>query len=165
MLLSTASSSRKLALLLLPGWRRCLCTGQSFSSAKTISQEDVTAFVQLTGDSNPIHDAGSSSSSKSTPAAAVVPGMLLASMFPAIIGSKFPGALYLSQNLKFRHPAAVGAAVLATVTVAKQSGSRVTFDTVCQDCEGRVLVDGSALARISSLTEATAEVEPVSRAA
>lgn len=164
MLLS--ASSRKL-LLLVPGWRRCLCTGQSFSSAKTISQEDVTAFVQLTGDSNPIHDAGSSSSTPAA-AAAVVPGMLLASMFPAIIGSKFPGALYLSQTLKFRRPAAVGTAVLATVTVAKQSGSRVTFDTVCQDSDGRVLVDGSALARISSLTAATtaaAEDEPVSRAA
>lgn len=111
-------------LLLLPGWRRCLCTGQSFSAGKTVSQEDVNAFVQLTGDSNPIHGAGSSSSCTPAAAAAVVPGMLLASMFPAIIGSRFPGALYLSQTLKFRLPAAVGTAVLATVTV--QAGSHST---------------------------------------
>ena len=40
-------------------------------------------------------------------AGAVLPGMLMASLFPAIIGSHFPGALYLSQTLKFKAPALV----------------------------------------------------------
>lgn len=31
-----------------------------------------------------------------------MPGSLCAAMFPAIIGSEFPGAIYLSQTLKFR---------------------------------------------------------------
>lgn len=39
--------------------------------------------------------------------APVVPGMLCASLFPAIIGSKFPRVLYLTQTLKFRHSALV----------------------------------------------------------
>ena len=38
---------------------------------------------------------------------AVLPGSLCAALFPAIIGSRFPGALYLSQTLKFRRPALV----------------------------------------------------------
>ena len=38
---------------------------------------------------------------------AVLPGMLCASLFPAIIGSQFPGALYLTQTLNFRQPALV----------------------------------------------------------
>jgi 3-hydroxybutyryl-CoA dehydratase len=131
---------------------RCLSTGQSFSIQRCIAQKDVDTFVHLTGDSNPIHSEntrqlpdqqGANQSDQ-----AVVPGMMMASLFPAIIGSKFPGALYLSQTLKFRQPAVVGTSVLATVTVAKQSGSRVTFDTVCQDSNGRILVDGSALALI-----------------
>lgn len=37
----------------------------------------------------------------------VLPGMLCASLFPAIIGSEFPGALYLTQTLKFRQTALV----------------------------------------------------------
>jgi 3-hydroxybutyryl-CoA dehydratase len=115
---------------------------------RTLTQQEVDAFVELTGDSNPIHaDQGQGKVSEAT---AVVPGMLMASMFPAIIGSKFPGALYLSQTLKFRRSAAVGTTVLATVTVAKQSGSRITFDTSCRDTEGITLVDGTALALISS---------------
>ena len=38
---------------------------------------------------------------------AIIPGSLCASLFPAIIGTAFPGALYLSQTLKFRNPALV----------------------------------------------------------
>lgn len=37
----------------------------------------------------------------------VLPGVLCASLFPALIGSNFPGAIYLSQTLKFRAPALV----------------------------------------------------------
>lgn len=157
-------SISKVQLLLCPARHalsaaRCLSTGHSFSKAQTISQQHIDTFVQLTGDSNPIHSApgqstdlqapGGTAGSTADSTQTVVPGMLMASMFPAIIGSRFPGALYLSQTLKFRRSAAVGTSVLATVTVAKQSGSRVTFNTVCQDEHGCVLVDGTALALIS----------------
>ncbi len=39
----------------------------------------------------------------------VLPGILLASLFPAIIGTHFPGALYLTQSLAFKAPALVRA--------------------------------------------------------
>lgn len=127
---------------------RFLSTGDSIDLQKQFTQQDVDAFTALTGDSNPIHKADQSSNV--TTGAVVLPGMLLATLFPAIIGSRFAGALYLSQTLKFRRSAAVGTWVSATVTVAKRSGSRVTFDTVCRDPDGQVLVDGTALALISS---------------
>lgn len=38
---------------------------------------------------------------------AIIPGSMCAALFPAIIGTAFPGALYLSQTLKFRNPALV----------------------------------------------------------
>lgn len=37
----------------------------------------------------------------------VLPGMLCASLFPAIIGNQFPGAVYLTQTLNFRQAALV----------------------------------------------------------
>ena len=37
----------------------------------------------------------------------LLPGMLCASLFPAIIGSAFPGAVYMMQDLKFRSPGLV----------------------------------------------------------
>ncbi len=36
-----------------------------------------------------------------------MPGILVASMFPAIIARAFPGAIYLRQSLKFCAPAQV----------------------------------------------------------
>jgi len=134
---------------------RFLSTGDSIDLQKQFSRQDVDAFTALTGDSNPIHKADQSSNG-----AAVVPGMLLATLFPAIIGSRFAGALYLSQTLKFRRSAAVGTWVSATVTVAKRSGSRVTFDTVCRDPDGHVLVDGTALALISSHAASDPQPQP-----
>lgn len=40
--------------------------------------------------------------------APILPGILMASLFPAIIGSRFPGAVYATQTLNFRAPAQVG---------------------------------------------------------
>jgi 3-hydroxybutyryl-CoA dehydratase len=136
---------------------RHLSTGQSFGMSRMITQMDVDTFVRLTGDTNPIHSskAADGSSKHAADKAVIVPGMLMASMFPAIIGSSFPGALYLSQTLKFRRSAAVGTPVHATVTVSKQSGSRVTFETVCKDSDEQVLVDGTALALISPTSDPT----------
>jgi len=154
------------------------------SSAWTVSraftQSDVDAFVALTGDANPIHrqaEGGGTSGRRSEGAAVaaatappppppLVPGLLLASLFPGIIGSRFSGALYARQTLRFRAPARVGEAVVAEVSVAEAgrgagsgggdrssaappSSSRVVFDTVVRRVgDGRVLVDGTALAII-----------------
>lgn len=85
--------------------------------------------------------------------AAVLPGMMMASLFPAIIGSHFPGAVYLSQTLSFRSAACVGEALHASVEVTKRSGSRLCFKTVCEDSNGRILVDGTAMAVIKRLKE------------
>jgi 3-hydroxybutyryl-CoA dehydratase len=63
---------------------------------RSFRQEEVDAFVALTGDSNPIH-----SHSTQRP---IVPGLLAAALFPAIIGSEYPGVLYAKQNLKFISP-------------------------------------------------------------
>ena len=50
----------------------------------------------------------------------VIPGLLMASMFPAIIAAAFPGAIYLSQTLKFRHPAVVIALLRWLVAYLRQ---------------------------------------------
>lgn len=128
---------------------RSLTTGTAYTLTKVFSQSDASEFVRLTGDSNPIHvdRAAASAASLEHP---ILPGMLLASMFPAIIGSHFPGALYLKQTLKFRRPAVVGSTVTAEVRVSARSGQRVTFDTVCKNDSGLILLDGTALALIKA---------------
>ncbi len=103
---------------------------------RTFTADDVAAFTSLTGDANPLHTQGVTS---------VVPGLLLASLFPAIIGTKYPGARYLKQEVRFRHPVVVGSIVEAHVVLQRASGSRSVFVTRCL-CKGEVVVEGVALA-------------------
>mmetsp|Transcript_11058 Transcript_11058/g.19924 ORF Transcript_11058/g.19924 Transcript_11058/m.19924 type:complete len:98 (+) Transcript_11058:2-295(+) len=50
--------------------------------------------------------------------------MLAASLFPAIIGSQFEGAIYVKQNLKFLSPMLVGNPLRAEVEVKQISNVR-----------------------------------------
>lgn len=121
--------------------------GDSLATSRTFDAAAVAAFLAATGDANPLHvdHAAAAAAGLGAP---ILPGMLMASLFPGLVGSAYPGALYLTQSLRFRQHAHVGLPVTATVTVKKASGSRVTFDTVCQAPDGRVLVEGEALALI-----------------
>jgi 3-hydroxybutyryl-CoA dehydratase len=115
------------------------------SKTRTFAREDVEQFAKITGDSNPIHV-------RRTATDNIVHGALLVSMFPAIVGSTFPGAKYLRQTAMFRNECPVGARVTATVRKVKETrgGKIVEFETKvrCAEDEGKVYVDGFALAKI-----------------
>lgn len=124
-----------------------LVEGYALERSVTFTDQTVSDFLKLTGDTNPIHAEQSQAASAgfSEP---VVPGILLASLFPALIGSHFPGAVYASQTLSFRRPAVVGEEVTARVAVKSKRGGKVVFTTECISTGGQVLVDGTALAII-----------------
>ena len=114
------------------------------SKTRTFAQEDVEEFAKITGDSNPIHVSKKNNN--------IVHGALLVSMFPALVGTTFPGAKYLRQTAKFRNECPVDARVTATVRKIKETrgGKIVEFETKvrCAEDEGKVYVDGFALAKI-----------------
>ena len=114
------------------------------SKTRTFAREDVEAFAKITGDSNPIHVSNNTNN--------IVHGALLVSMFPALVGTTFPGAKYLRQTAMFRNECPVGARVTATVRKVKETrgGKIVEFETKvrCAEDEGKVYVDGFALAKI-----------------
>ena len=117
------------------------------SKTRTFAREDVEQFAKITGDSNPIHVSRAATTDDN-----IVHGALLVSMFPAIVGSTFPGAKYLRQTAMFRNECPVGARVTATVRKVKETrgGKIVEFETKvrCAEDEGKVYVDGFALAKI-----------------
>jgi 3-hydroxybutyryl-CoA dehydratase len=137
---------------LAAAWLRALNTGATYKLTRVFDQQSCSEFVSLTGDSNPIHT-DKAAASAAGQAAPVLPGLLMTSMFHAIIGSNFPGALYVTQTLKFRKPALVGSSITATVRAASMSGKRVTLETICRNATGRVIVDGTALALIEAQQE------------
>lgn len=106
---------------------------------RAFSQSDIDAFVALTGDGNKIHSG--------THERAVVPGLLAAALFPAIIGSRYPGALYARQELHFKSPVLVGDTVTATVKLLELRRALAWWETVLHTSDGQLAVQGSAVSR------------------
>lgn len=132
------------------------------STSRTFTQADVSAFTSLTGDANPIHatrkegTGTTSTTSSSNTHRPVVPGLLTASLFPALVGTAWPGAVYARQALRFVGVVGVGEGVVAVVRVDRVrrrggDGSRVVSfkTTATRGAGGEVVVEGEALAVLS----------------
>merc|ERR1711957_496950 len=90
--------------------------GDSYDATRCFTAADVSQFAGLTHDSNPMHT-DPDFAAQGRFGACVVHGMLVGSLFGAIVGQRFPGAIYLSQTLDFRKPVFVGETVRATIQV------------------------------------------------
>jgi 3-hydroxybutyryl-CoA dehydratase len=128
-----------------------LSVGQSARRARTVTEADFTAFAAVTGDQNPVHmdeayAAGTQFKGR------IAHGMLSAGYISAVIGVDLPGpgAIYLSQSLRFRRPVRIGDTVEVRVTVAAVDldKARVTLETVCS-VGGKPVVDGEAVVMVS----------------
>ncbi|KAG8644564.1 hypothetical protein MANES_11G141200v8 [Manihot esculenta] len=84
-----------------------LQTGDILRQTRVFSIEDVTAYSKVSHDSNPLHF-DSESAKNAGFEDRVVHGMLVAALFPQIIASHFPGAVYVSQILQFKSPVYIG---------------------------------------------------------
>ena len=73
--------------------------------------------------------------------------MFTASLISAVIGTQMPGpgAVYLSQTLRFLGPVKIGDVVAAIVEVAEkiEKGRRVRLDCRCV-VDGRAVLEGEA---------------------
>jgi 3-hydroxybutyryl-CoA dehydratase len=121
--------------------------GQSAEVTHVVGAADIEAFAEVSGDHNPVHM--DEAFAKATPfGGRIAHGMLSAAYISAVLGNDLPGpgAIYLSQSLRFRRPVKIGDQVTARVTVkALDAGkAHATFDTVCL-VGGKTVVDGEAL--------------------
>jgi 3-hydroxybutyryl-CoA dehydratase len=124
-----------------------LSVGQSAEMTRTVGAADIEAFAAVSGDENPVHL--DEAYAKTTAfGERIAHGMLSGAYISAVLGTKLPGpgAIYLSQSLRFRRPVHIGDAVTARVTVKALDERRghVTLETVCE-VDGRAVVDGEAL--------------------
>lgn len=121
--------------------------GMSATFTKTISGEDINAFVAMVCDTNPLHS-DIDFSKKTMFGKPIVPGMLTASFISTILGTKLPGpgAIYMSQTLKFVAPVFAGDTVESRAEVAEiNTGKRrIVMKTECWVGD-RQVVAGEAL--------------------
>jgi 3-hydroxybutyryl-CoA dehydratase len=121
--------------------------GQGASLLRTVTQADVIAFAEVSGDHNPVHldEAYAAQTAFKT---RIAHGMLSASYISALLGTRLPGpgAIYLSQTLHFRRPVRLGVTVEARVEVTALDAAkgRVTLDCACS-VEGKPVLEGEAI--------------------
>lgn len=136
-----------------------LSEGMSAVYTKTVTDADLAQFAEISGDFNPVHmdqDYASTTMFKGR----IAHGMLSASFISTVLGTKLPGpgAIYISQNLRFKAPVRPGDTVTAEVTVKSVDldRGRVSVDTVCT-VNGKPVIEGDAVMMVPK--------RPVARAA
>lgn len=127
-----------------------LSVGQSAALARTVGEADLVAFAAVTGDTNPVHLDADYAAATSF-GQRIAHGMLSAGYISAVLGTTLPGpgAIYLSQSLKFKRPVRIGDEVVAQVivTAIDAAKAQITLATVCK-VGGKAVVDGEAVVMV-----------------
>ncbi|VVB16699.1 unnamed protein product [Arabis nemorensis] len=134
---------------------KTLKVGDVLRETRVFSSEDVKAYAEVSHDWNPLHF-DPESARKAGFENRLVHGMLVSSMFPRLISSHFPGAVYVSQSLHFRSPVYIGNEILGLVqaTALRETKDKyiVKFSTKCfKNHSEVVVVDGEATAILPNL--------------
>lgn len=120
--------------------------GMEVSYSQTITDADVKSFSGISGDKNPVH-MDDEYAKDSRYKKRIAHGMISASFFSALFGTKIPGegCVYVAQNLQFKRPVYLDDTVTATVIVkdVDLKKRRVFFRTLCK-VKNKIVIDGEA---------------------
>lgn len=123
--------------------------------SKPVTQADIDAFAQVTGDTNPLHS-DATYAARTRFKAPIAHGMFGAGAISAALGTKLaPNAvvIYLAQNLRFRAPVMAGDTITATctVTAVDVERSRVSLETKVSKQDGTDVILGDAQVMVEAL--------------
>lgn len=141
-----------------------LTPGDRAEITRVVGEGDIASFVEAVGDYNPIHS--DRAYAAGTPfKAPIAPGIYTAGLVSAVIGTRLPGpgAIYLSQSLKFIKPVKAGDAITARVEIIEvlRERNRIRLQTVCVNQQGEEVLSGEAWV-MPSRTRVVYEGRPVS---
>ena len=122
--------------------------GQTAEIAHTITEKDIQAFGDLSGDYNPLHF--DEEWARTTPfKGRIAHGLLTASFISTVIGMKLPGpgTIYLSQTMEFKHAAKIGDRITTRAEVVNKDDEKehITLRTTCKNQKGDIVLDGEAV--------------------
>jgi 3-hydroxybutyryl-CoA dehydratase len=125
-----------------------LAVGQVASLVTLVDEARIRAFAEVSGDTNPMH-LDPAFGARTRFGGPVAHGMLSASFVSAVIGTRLPGpgAIYMSQSLRFTAPVRAGDSITARVEVVELDPDRrrVRLATTCANQIGQIVVVGEAL--------------------
>ncbi len=121
--------------------------GMRASYARTVTEADIVLFAGISGDFNPLH-LNREFGERTQFGGCIAHGMLTASLISTVVGTKLPGpgAIYMSQDIRFTAPVRAGDTVTAraVVTEVDRARRRCRLRTECV-VKGEQVVVGEAL--------------------
>lgn len=127
-----------------------LSVGMTEIYSKTVKSSDVVGFAEITGDRNPIH-LSEHFAAKTPFKGRIAHGLYTASLISAVIGTRLPGpgAIYVSQTLRFLAPVKIGDTVDAIVEVDELNAERQRAILSCKCKVGSdVVLEGEAIVKV-----------------
>ncbi|MEL6569985.1 MAG: MaoC family dehydratase [Pseudomonadota bacterium] len=120
--------------------------GMFHETVHTITENDIQAFADVSGDFNPLHM--DEEFAKTTIfGQRIAHGALTASYISGILGNNLPGpgAIFTNLSMRFRRPVFIGAEVTvrAEVSEKQDKGNRVTLKVSCS-VDGKPVITGEA---------------------
>ncbi|MEE8422569.1 MAG: MaoC family dehydratase [Dehalococcoidia bacterium] len=130
--------------------------GAKASFEKTVTEEDIAKYAEVSGDANPLH-ADAEYAARTRFKAPIAHGMLAAGLISAALGTRIAPdsvVIYLSQSLRFRAPVSAGDTLTATVeaTEVDPERSRITLDTTVTNQDGTEVILGEAQIMVEALS-------------
>ena len=130
-----------------------LTAGDTAEITRTITESDIEAFADVTGDRNPVH-LDDDFAKNTRFGRRIAHGMLTASLISSVLANHLPGegSVYLGQTLQFVAPVFPGDEVTARVTVIEVRENRpiVKLETVCVNQRGETVVRGEATVLVAA---------------
>ncbi|MHA2299098.1 MAG: MaoC family dehydratase [Candidatus Hodarchaeales archaeon] len=119
--------------------------GQKASLVRTISEEDIQQFAEISGDHNPIH-LDEDYARTTIFEGRIAHGILTAAFISTVIANQLPGSIYLRQTMNFKKPVRIGDTITVKVEVTAKNDEkqRIKLATRVFNQKEQLVLDGEA---------------------
>ena len=123
--------------------------GYKTTHTKTITEADIKAFAEISGDFNPVH-MNEEYAKKTLFQGRIAHGALSQGLLSATM-AKFPGlVIFLSQSMRFLKPVRIGDTItaIAEATELREDKGIVTAKNTCVNQNGETIAEGESTVRL-----------------
>ncbi|MGW4340082.1 MaoC family dehydratase [Rhodococcus koreensis] len=140
--------------------RRTPIVGQTAELSRTVGDNDIALFTDISGDRNPLHyDETAAKASKF--GEIVVQGGITSAILNAVVAEELPGpgTVFLNVNWSFKAPVRPGDTITGRVevTAARKDKPITELTTTVTRGDGTVVLDGTAVCYTMDLDNGAAQ--------